>query len=164
MCMMIWVLTIMKNIIIPEIRSVTREVIGEYLPEELYSTKREVIEDEIYERTKISLASKNLLLDAVLIRDVTLPKTLQDAIDNKLKEEQISLEYDFKLVQAEKEAQKQIIEAEGKAKANRILSASLTDNILRDKGIEATLKLSQSENTKVVVGSPEDGLPLILGK
>ena len=154
-----------ENIIIPEIRSVTREVIGEYLPEELYSTKREVIEDEIYERTKISLADKNLLLDAVLIRDVTLPKTLQDAIDNKLKEEQISLEYDFKLVQAEKEAQKQIIEAEGKAKANRILSASLTDNILRDKGIEATLKLSQSENTKiVVVGSPEDGLPLILGK
>ena len=153
-----------ENIIIPEIRSVTREVIGEYLPEELYSTKREVIEDEIYERTKISLADKNLLLDAVLIRDVTLPKTLQDAIDNKLKEEQISLEYDFKLVQAEKEAQKQIIEAEGKAKANRILSASLTDNILRDKGIEATLKLSESNNTKVVVvGSPEDGLPLILG-
>ena len=63
------------NIIIPEIRSVTREVIGEYLPEELYSTKREVIEDEIYERTKVTLLEKNLLLDAVLIRDVTLPKT-----------------------------------------------------------------------------------------
>lgn len=153
------------NIIIPEIRSVTREVIGEYLPEELYSTKREVIEDEIFERTKVTLLAKNLLLDAVLIRDVTLPKTLQDAIENKLKQEQISLEYDFKLVQAEKEAQKQIIEAEGKAKANRILSASLTDNILRDKGIEATLQLSESPNSKVVVvGSAEDGLPIILGK
>ena len=153
------------NIIIPEIRSVTREVIGEYLPEELYSTKREVIEDEIYERTKVTLLEKNLLLDAVLIRDVTLPKTLQDAIENKLKQEQISLEYDFKLVQAEKEAQKQIIEAEGKAKANRILSASLTDNILRDKGIEATLQLSESPNSKVVVvGSGDDGLPIILGK
>ena len=153
------------KIIIPEIRSVTREVIGEYLPEELYSTKREVIEDEIFERTKVTLLDKNLLLDAVLIRDVTLPKTLQDAIENKLKQEQISLEYDFKLVQAEKEAQKQIIEAEGKAKANRILSASLTDNILRDKGIEATLQLSESPNSKVVVvGSAEDGLPIILGK
>ena len=153
------------NIIIPEIRSVTREVIGEYLPEELYSTKREVIEDEIFERTKVTLLEKNLLLDAVLIRDVTLPKTLQDAIENKLKQEQISLEYDFKLVQAEKEAQKQIIEAEGKAKANRILSASLNDNILRDKGIEATLQLSESPNSKVVVvGSAEDGLPIILGK
>ena len=153
-----------ENIIIPEIRSVTREVIGEYLPEELYSTKREAIEDEIYERTKISLAKKNLLLDAVLIRDVTLPKTLQDAIENKLKQEQMSLEYEFKIEQAEKEAQKQIIEAEGKAKANRILSASLTENVLKDKGIEATIKLAESPNSKVVVvGSGEDGLPLILG-
>ena len=152
------------NIIIPEIRSVTREVIGEYLPEELYSTKREVIEDEIFERTKIALATKFLLLDAVLIRDVTLPQTLQDAIENKLKQEQISLEYDFKLVQAEKEAQKQIIEATGKAKANRILSASLTENILKDKGIEATVQLSESSNSKiVVVGAGESGLPLILG-
>ncbi len=153
-----------KNIIIPEIRSVTREVIGEYLPEELYSTKREVIEDEIYERTKMALAQKNLLLDAVLIRDVTLPKTLQDAIESKLKQEQVAEQYDFKIEQAEKEAQRQIIEAEGKAKANRILSASLTDNVLRDKGIEATVKLAESPNSKVVVvGSGEDGLPLILG-
>ena len=153
-----------ENIIIPEIRSVTREVIGEYLPEELYSTKREVIEDEIFERTKVALSTKHLLLDAVLIRDVTLPQTLQDAIENKLKQEQISLEYDFKLVQAEKEAQKQIIEATGKAKANRILSASLTENILKDKGIEATVQLSESSNSKiVVVGAGESGMPLILG-
>jgi len=152
------------NIIIPEIRSVTREVIGEYLPEELYSTKREAIEDEIYERTKISLARKNLLLDAVLIRDVTLPKTLQDAIENKLKQEQMSLEYEFKLEQAAKEAQRQIIEAEGKAQSNRILSASLTENVLKDKGIEATIKLAESPNSKIiVVGAGEDGLPLILG-
>jgi len=123
-----------------------------------------VIEDEIYERTKISLEQKNLLLDAVLIRDVTLPKTLQDAIENKLKQEQMSLEYEFKLEQASKEAQRQIIEAEGKAKANRILSASLTVNVLKDKGIEATVKLAESPNSKVVVvGAGEDGLPLILG-
>lgn len=152
------------NIIIPEIRSVTREVIGEYLPEELYSTKRETIEDEIYERAKTALSVKNLLLDAVLIRDVTLPKTLQDAIENKLKQEQMSLEYEFKLEQAEKEAQRQIIEAEGKAKANRILSASLTENVLKDKGIEATVQLSESNNSKIVViGAGDDGMPLILG-
>jgi len=152
------------NIIIPEIRSVTREVIGEYLPEELYSTKREVIEDEIFERTKNALSTKYLLLDAVLIRDVTLPKTLQDAIEKKLQQEQMSLEYKFKLEIAQKEAERQVIEAEGKAKSNRILSASLTDNVLKDKGIDATLKLSESTNAKVViVGSSADGLPLILG-
>ena len=134
------------------------------LPEELYSTKRETIEDEIYEKTKEALATKNLLLDAVLIRDVTLPPTLQDAIENKLKQEQMSLEYEFKIEQAEKEAQRQIIEAQGKAKSNQILSVSLTDNVLKDKGIEATVKLSESPNSKVVVvGAGKDGLPLILG-
>ena len=118
----------------------------------------------IFERTKNALSTKYLLLDAVLIRDVTLPKTLQDAIEKKLQQEQMSLEYKFKLEIAEKEAERQIIEADGKAQANRILSASLTDNVLRDKGIDATLKLSQSTNSKVViVGSSADGLPLILG-
>ena len=64
---------------------------------------------------------------------------------------------------AQKEAEKLIIEAEGKAEANRILSASLNSMILRDKGIEATLKLAESPNTKVVVVGGSDGLPLILG-
>jgi regulator of protease activity HflC (stomatin/prohibitin superfamily) len=67
-------------------------------------------------------------------------------------------------VKATKEAQRQKIEAEGKATANRIISASLTDKILKEKGIEATIRLSESNNSKVVVvGGGKDGLPLILG-
>ena len=74
------------------------------------------------------------------------------------------MEYEFRLEKASKEAQRQIIEAKGKADANKILSASLTDKILRDKGIEATLELAKSPNTKVVViGSGKDGMPLFLG-
>jgi len=89
---------------------------------------------------------------------------MNEAIERKLKQEQSSEEYDFKLEVAKKEAEKQRIEARGKADANRILAASLTSNILRDKGIEATLKLAQSPNTKVVIiGSGKDGLPIILG-
>jgi len=102
-------------------------------------------------------------LNDVLVRDVTLPVAIKDAIERKLSQEQTSLEYKFKLEIAQKEAEKQRIEAQGKADANRILSASLTDKILQDKGIEATLKLSQSANTKVVVVGGSDGLPLILG-
>lgn len=154
----------LKKILIPEIRSATREVIGKYLPEELYSSQRETIQDEIFERTSKSVAEKYLSLDAVLIRDVELPKTLRDAIERKLKEEQLSLEYDFRLVKEEKDAKRRIIEAQAKADANRILNASLTKNILAEKGIEATLKLAQSSNTKVIiVGNPKNGLPLILG-
>ena len=95
----------LERIIKPEIRSVTREVIGNYLPEELYSTKREVIEDEIYASTKAAIEAKYLFLDAILIRDVTLPQTLRAAIEQKLKQEQESLEYEFKIDKARKEAE-----------------------------------------------------------
>ena len=152
-----------QGIIKPEIRSATREVIGKYLPEELYSTKREAIQDEIYQMTRDALIPKHLNLDAVLIRSVELPATLKNAIEQKLQEEQLSFQYEFKLDRERKEAERKIIEAQAKADANKILNASLTDKILQDKGIEATLELAQSPNSKVViVGSGDGGLPLIL--
>lgn len=151
------------RIIIPEIRSATREVIGKYLPEELYSTQREAIQDEIFQRTSKSVGEKNILIDAVLIREVTLPETLQAAIERKLKEEQSSLEYEYRLEKERKEAERKVIEAQAKADANKVLNASLTDKILRDKGIEATLELANSPNSKVIiVGGGDEGLPLIL--
>lgn len=152
-----------NRIIKPEIRSATREVIGQYLPEELYSTKREAIQQEIFEKTSVSVSQKHLKLDAVLIRSVTLPDNLRKAIEKKLEEEQLSLQYQYKIDREKQEAERRVIEAQAKADANRILNASLTDKILRDKGIEATLELAQSPNSKVVVvGGSGDGLPLIL--
>ena len=153
-----------QRILLPAIRSAARSVVGRYTPQQLYSTKRDAIQEEIYEETKKIVEDQYIQLNEVLVRDVMLPPSINDAIERKLKQEQASEEYDFKLQVAEKEAEKQRIEAKGKADANRILAASLTPNILRDKGIEATLKLAESSNSKVVVvGSGKDGLPLILG-
>ena len=153
-----------QRILLPAIRSAARSVVGRYTPEQLYSTKRDAIQQEIYVETKKIVEDQYIQLNEVLVRDVTLPVPIKEAIERKLKQEQESLEYEFRLVTAAKEAEKQVIEAQGKADANRILAASLTPNILRDKGIEATLILAQSPNTKiVVVGSGKDGLPLILG-
>ncbi len=110
------------------------------------------------------IENQYIQLNEVLVRDVTLPDAIKDAIERKLGQEQESLEYEFRLEKASKEAEKQRIEAKGKADANAILSASLNDKILKDKGIEATLKLATSPNAKVVViGSGADGMPLILG-
>ncbi|MEM8846966.1 MAG: prohibitin family protein [Bacteroidota bacterium] len=154
----------LQRIILPTIRSAARSVVGRYTPEQLYSSKRDAIQAEIFEETKKIVDNQYIVLDDILVRDVTLPPTIKEAIERKLKQEQESLEYEFRLVTAQKEAERQRIEAQGKADANRILSASLTDKILQDKGIEATLQLSQSPNSKVVVvGSSGDGLPLILG-
>ena len=93
-----------------------------------------------------------------------MPSKIKEAIESKLEQEQQSLEYEFKLEKAQKEAERQRIDALGKAKANEILNASLTDKILKEKGILATIKLAESPNTKVVViGNAKDGLPIILG-
>lgn len=154
----------LQRILIPEIRSATREVIGKYLPEELYSTKRDAIQDEIFKQTNASIEAKHLDVDAVLIREVILPDKLTKAIEIKLEEEQQSLQMQYRLTKERQEAERKIIEAEAKAKANDILNKSLTANILRDKGIEATLELANSPNTKVIiVGGGDEGLPLILG-
>ncbi len=153
----------LDRVVKPSIRSASRSVIGRYTPEEIYSTKRDAIQTEIYEETKKILDGQYIQLNAVLVRDITLPPTIKTAIENKLKQEQASLEYEFKLQKEQKEAERIKIAAEGKAEANRILNASLTPNILKEKGIEATLELAKSPNTKVVVVGDKDGMPLILG-
>jgi regulator of protease activity HflC (stomatin/prohibitin superfamily) len=153
-----------QRVLLPTIRSAARSVVGRYTPEQLYSSKRDAIQQEIFEETQKIVDGQYIQLNEILVRDVTLPPTIKEAIERKLKQEQESLEYEFRLVTAQKEAEKVRIEAQGKADANTILSASLTDKILQDKGIDATIKLSESPNAKVIViGSGESGLPIILG-
>ncbi len=155
----------LDRVVKPAARSATRSVVGRYTPEQIYSSKRDVIQEEIFLETKKILDKQYVQLNEVLVRDVTLPTTIKEAIERKLKQEQESLEYEFRLQKATKEAEKQKIEAEGKAAANRILNASLTDKILKEKGIQATLELAKSPNAKtVVIGGGKGGLPLILNQ
>ncbi|UJH91548.1 prohibitin family protein [Antarcticibacterium sp. 1MA-6-2] len=152
-----------QRVLQPAIRSAARSVVGRYIPEQLYASKREAIQREIFEETQILLQNQYVQINEVLVRDVSLPPTIKDAIERKLRQEQESLEYVFRLTKAEQEAERQRIESEGKARANQILSASLNDQILKEKGIQATLELSKSPNAKVVVIGGGDGMPLILG-
>lgn len=153
-----------QRVLQPAIRSAARSVVGRYIPEQLYASKREAIQKEIFEETQILLANQYVQINEVLVRDVSLPKSIKDAIERKLGQEQESLEYVFRLEKAQQEAERQRIDAEGKATANRILSASLNDQILKEKGIQATVELAKSPNSKVVViGGGDGGMPLILG-
>lgn len=154
-----------ETLVRAEVRSAVREVIGNFQPEELYSTKRNEVQTLIQTTLENSLEKNHVELKAVLIRDIKLPEKVKNAIETKLEAEQTALKYEYILDQERKEAERKIIEAEAKAKSNEILNASLSNNILRDKGIEATLELAKSGNSKVIVvgGSGSDGLPLILG-
>ncbi|MEO1437123.1 MAG: prohibitin family protein [Bacteroidota bacterium] len=153
-----------ESLVRPEVRSAVRKIIGRFEPEELYSTKRDEVQSLIEEDLSKVLADNHIILKAALIRDIELPEKIRTAIERKLQQEQESEEYKYRLDKERQEAERKIIEAEAKAEANRIISASLTDKILRDKGIDATLELSNSPNSKViVVGGGDSGLPLILG-
>lgn len=155
----------LNSLVRPEMRSSVRKIIGRFTPEELYSTRRDEVQDLIQEELAATLTKNFIELRAVLIRDIQLPEKVRDAIENKIEAEQHALRYEYILAQEVKEAERRIIEANAKAEANRVLNASLTDNILRDKGIEATVTLANSPNAKVIIvgGDGTNGLPLILG-
>ena len=154
-----------NSLVRPEVRSSVRKIIGRFTPEELYSTKRDEVQTLIEQELENALSGNHVELRAVLIRDIQLPEKVRTAIEDKIEAEQLALKYEYILDQERKEAERKIIEAQAKADANRILNASLTSNILRDKGIEATIELSKSPNSKVIVvgGDGTGGLPLILG-
>ncbi|SRR6056297_1311666 len=153
-----------NGLVIPEVRSTVRRVCGRYKAEEIYSTRREELEAAIKEETRKVLENNYVEMNALLIRSIILPEQIKNAIEKKLKEEQEALAYEYKLQKEKSEAERKKIQAEGEARANSIINESLTDNLLKMRGIEATVKLSESKNAKVVViGSGKDGLPIILG-
>ncbi len=149
--------------VIPNMRSVVRQVMGNYTAEEIFSTKRKEVETQITQLTEKSLKKDNVQLKNMLIRSVKLPKEIKQAIENKLKQEQEALAYKFKLEKERSEAERKRIAAEGEARANNIINSSLTPSLLKMRGIEATIELAKSPNSKtIIVGSGKDGLPLIL--
>lgn len=152
-----------ENLIRPELRSSVRKIIGQYTPEELYATKRQEIETKIEESTREILSANHIELKALLFRSIKLPPKIKESIEQKLAADQEAQKYDYLIEKEKKEAERRRIDAEGKAAANRILSQSLTDKILKEKGILATEELAKSSNSKIIViGSGEGGLPIIL--
>jgi regulator of protease activity HflC (stomatin/prohibitin superfamily) len=138
-------------------------VVGRYSPEEVYSTKREQIEREIRQEVTEKMAGKHIRIDAILIREVHLPAAVQTAIQTKLEEEQKALQMQFVLERTRQEAERKRIEAAGIADFQTIVSKGLNDKILEWKGIDATERLANSPNTKVIIfGSGKNGLPVIL--
>ena len=152
-----------QKVIGPVVRSEARKVFGRYQPEEIYSTKREQIEAQIYDEVLKALNGKHVIVEAVLVRDVTLPDAIKTAIADKLAEEQRSQKMKFTLDKERQEATRKKVEAEGIATYQSIVRQGLTNEYLQWKGIEATQALAASPNAKIViVGSGKSGLPVIL--
>ncbi|HAC16659.1 MAG TPA: peptidase [Bacteroidetes bacterium] len=150
------------RIVYPEVEAVVRQIFGQYLPEDIYSSQKFIIQNTV-QNAIFEVSERFVDLDELLITRITLPDMIVDAIEEKLEKEQVALGYQFRLDSERLEAERKRIEAGGIRDFQSIVSSGLTENYLRFKGIEATLKLSESPNAKIVViGGGKDGLPIIL--
>jgi regulator of protease activity HflC (stomatin/prohibitin superfamily) len=151
----------LNKIIIPESQQAIRQVVGDNSAEKTYTTSPSVLEEAI-DRIIEELTGKYIVVDTIMIRGVAIPAALQRAIEEKLAHQQNSLQYTFVLSSEKQEAERKRIEAEGIRDFQSIVTPGVSENFLRWRGIEATLELAKSPNSKVVVIGAQNGLPLIL--
>jgi regulator of protease activity HflC (stomatin/prohibitin superfamily) len=163
----------LNTLLLPEINSWAREQISKYTPEELYSKKRSEIEDAIAQDMKHAMRFEYqpqvdresfLFIEDVLIKSIRLPDKVAQAIEDKRLQYHLMEGYSFRIEREEKERLRKQIEARGIRDFQSIVSAGISEQYLKWKGITATLQLATSKNAKVVViGAGEGGLPIILG-
>ncbi|MET0867860.1 MAG: prohibitin family protein [Pseudorhodoplanes sp.] len=175
------------TVISPEVGSQARQVISQYSAQQVY-TSREIIQEKIRENVRRGLgANLNKLVQPeameqpdpknyndylqysiqildTLVLSIELPPTIVGAINRQTEQFYLIEEYRHRVVREAEESKRKQIEANGIAAFQKTVSQGISDSYLRWRGIEATLLLSQSQNSKVVViGSGRDGLPIILG-
>jgi regulator of protease activity HflC (stomatin/prohibitin superfamily) len=162
----------------PRIASEMRGVISEYTAEQVYSSARQEIESKIrdsaIEKLSHSAMFKNasyevpvaegLVLYDTLLYGIDLPAAIVQAINRKTEQYYVAQEYQFRIERERRESERKAIEAQGIREFQQIVSQGISDSYLRWRGVEATLQLAQSNNSKVVIiGGGKDGLPIILG-
>jgi len=146
-----------EKVIRPGIRSAIREVIAQYEAKDIYSEKRQEAAQNILEELKTQLEPRGIVMEDVLLRNVVLPESLAQAIQEKLSAEQEAQKYDFLLQREKKEKERKIIEAEGQRDAQKIINQSLTSNYLYYLYIK---ELKDREGTIYVPTNPSTGMPL----
>jgi prohibitin 1 len=151
-------------ILVPQFRSISRAATASFQASALYSLEREQLAIQIQQELAKVVGARGVIIEATPLRGVGLPPQLTEAIEQKQKADQESQRMEFILTKEKQEAERKRIEAQGIADFQRIVAAGISEQLLRWKGIEATLKISESSNSKVVIiGSGKDGLPIILG-
>lgn len=151
------------TIVVPQVESVLRRNIGRQDPEDIYTNKEGILTSIIVKAIE-EAGQKFVFIDDIIIRSVTLPDEVRNAIAAKLVEQQRWKSYEFILARERQEVERKKTEANGIREYQRIIGETLDDRQLQWQGIKATLELAQSNNSKVVViGSGERGLPIILG-
>jgi regulator of protease activity HflC (stomatin/prohibitin superfamily) len=149
-------------LLVPNFRSSIRAVTASNLASALYSDSREAIAQQILTDLRNQVQARGILVETVLLRDLQLPDTLKHAIEAKQQAQQEAQRMEFVLQRERQEAERKRVEAAGIKDFQDIVTQGISDKLLEWKGIEATMELARSSNSKVVVvGNARNGLPLI---
>lgn len=173
----------LEVLLVPEVGSVSREIVSRFKADELYAHRRLRVQTEAYEQLADRVMYAQLigaeasgvkhdakvktgyvLIQDILIRNVALPDAIMASIERKIQQDQAAQEYQFRLQRELFESQRKQLEGQGIRAFQETVQANLTENYLRWRGIEATLELAHSPNAKIVVigNAASGGLPLIL--
>ncbi len=153
-----------NRIIYPASIEAVRQTVGTYGPHDLYTTSSLEMQEKVLQRLRMTSTGRHLYFEDVIIRAITLPTEVNEAITQKLIQEQVAASYDFRLLREKREAERKRIEAIGIQTFYSIVADSLTPSLLTWRGMEATVELGRSQNSKIViVGGGKDQMPLILG-
>jgi len=128
----------------------------------LYSTKRDEFQERIFRNIEADFKKRGLMLENLLVRNITLPASVKTAIEQKINAEQEAQKMQFVLQKEKQEAERKRVEAQGIADYQRIISESLTDRQLQYEQIKAMKDLAASSNSKIIVMPSKGGVPIIL--
>ena len=146
----------------PTFRSAIRAITAGNSAASLYSDARETVARQILEDVARQVAPRGVIVENVLLRDLQLPDTLKHAIEAKQQAQQEAQRMEFVLQREKQEAERKRVEAAGIKDFQDIVSQGISEKLLEWKGIEATMELVKSPNSKVIiVGNTKNGLPLI---
>ncbi len=150
------------KVVKPEVQAHVRKIVANYLPEEIYTSEGYLLQ-VIRQGAMAAMNERNIALDDLLIKRMTLPDTIKAAIERKLSAEQLSLQYDYVLIKERKEAERKRVEGLGIRDFQRVAGeGGMFGQYLNFYGIEATLELAKSTNSKMVImGNRDNGLPLL---
>ncbi|HZH65018.1 MAG TPA: prohibitin family protein, partial [Flavisolibacter sp.] len=127
----------------------------------LYSTKRDEFQSRIFKGIEADFKARGLMLENLLVRNITLPAAVKSTIEQKIQAEQESQKMQFILAKERQEADRKRVEAQGIADYQKIISESLTDKQLQYEQIKATMELAKSQNAKIIMMGSK-GAPVIL--
>lgn len=143
-------------VIVPTLRNITRDVIANYLSEDLYNQNRGKIGSDMDKQLTLAYEERGINLENVLLRDLALPKEVTSAIERKIKAKQEAEQMQYVLQKETQEAERKIIEAGGISAAQKVIAGTLSKEYLMWKYVESLESLAQSNNTTFVIAPYDD--------